>query len=40
MKLSCEQWLKLCKEETEQNAECQECECRFEFNPDLLKRWE
>ena len=32
--------VKLCKEETEENAECQECECTFEFNPDLADRWE
>ncbi len=32
--------VKLCKEKTEENAECQECECKFEFNPDIAERWD
>jgi hypothetical protein len=32
--------VKLSEEETEENAKCQECECNFEFSPDLLGRWE
>ena len=32
--------VKLCKEETEQNAECQDCECTFAFSPDVMDRWE
>ncbi|RPJ06326.1 MAG: hypothetical protein EHM36_07120 [Deltaproteobacteria bacterium] len=32
--------VKLCKEEADKNAECQDCQCQFEFNPDLARRWE
>jgi transcription elongation factor Elf1 len=33
--------VELCEEETEKNAQCSECGCRFQFNPDLLEnRWE
>jgi len=32
--------VKLNKEETDTNAECQKCECKFEFNPDIRERWE
>jgi len=32
--------VKLSEEETEKNAQCGKCECRFEFNPDLVDRWE
>jgi hypothetical protein len=33
--------VKLCKEETEKNAECQDCQCRFTFNPELkMHGWE
>jgi hypothetical protein len=32
--------VKLC-EEKEKNAECQECQCRFDFDPEILgNRWE
>jgi hypothetical protein len=32
--------VKLCKEETDQNAECQGCQCRFKFDPEIALRWE
>ena len=32
--------VKLSKEQTDKNAECQKCECKFEFNPDITERWE
>ncbi len=32
--------VKLCKEEADKNAECQDCECRFEFDPEIAHRWE
>jgi hypothetical protein len=34
--------VKLCEEkEKEENAECQECQCRFDFDPEILgNRWE
>jgi len=32
--------VKLCDEETDKNAECTACQCRFEFNPELKGRWE
>jgi hypothetical protein len=32
--------VKLCDEETDKNAECNVCQCRFEFNPEIKGRWE
>ena len=32
--------VKFCKEETDKNVECQDCQCRFEFNPEIAHRWE
>jgi len=32
--------VKLCEEETKENAQCEACGCRFEFNPELVERWE
>jgi len=32
--------VKLCKEETDKNAKCQDCECEFEFGPEILHRWD
>jgi len=32
--------VKLSEEETEKNAECKECACQFEFNPELVDKWE
>ena len=30
--------VKLCEEENKENALCTECDCRFEFNPELAKK--
>lgn len=27
-------------ESEEENAECQDCGCKFEFNPDRVPRWD
>jgi len=32
--------VKLCEEEKKENALCTECDCRFEFNPELAERWD
>jgi hypothetical protein len=32
--------VKLREEETEKNAQCQDCQCEFKFDPDLLSRAE
>jgi len=31
--------VKLCEEEGKENALCTECDCRFEFHPELPGRW-
>ena len=28
------------KEEDKDNADCEDCGCRFEFNPEITLRWE
>ena len=32
--------VKLCEEENIENALCAECDCKFEFNPELTGRWD
>jgi hypothetical protein len=32
--------VKHCKGENKENALCPECDCRFEFNPELAERWD
>ena len=32
--------VKLCEEENIENALCTECDCKFEFNPELTGRWD
>jgi Zn-dependent alcohol dehydrogenase len=32
--------VKLCEEENKENALCTECDCKFEFNPELAGRWD
>jgi predicted RNA-binding Zn-ribbon protein involved in translation (DUF1610 family) len=32
--------VKLCEEENKENALCTECDCRFEFNPELAGTWD
>ena len=29
--------VKLCEEETEENATCEKCGCEFKFNPEISK---
>jgi hypothetical protein len=29
--------VKLCEEETDKNAQCQDCQCEFEFRPELIQ---
>ncbi len=29
--------VKLCEEETEKNAQCEECKCEFEVHPEMLQ---
>jgi hypothetical protein len=29
--------VKLCKDEKDKNAQCQDCQCEFEFKPELLQ---
>lgn len=30
----------LCDDEVEENAECEECDCKFSFKPDVPGSWE
>jgi hypothetical protein len=30
----------LCEEENKENALCTECDCRFEFHPELAGMWD
>ncbi len=32
--------VKLCKEEKDKNAACQDCQCQFDFDPEIGQRWE
>jgi hypothetical protein len=32
--------VKLCPDEKEENAVCEECKCEFTFNPEIGERWE
>lgn len=32
--------VKLCEEEKKNNAQCEDCQCEFDFKPELLQRIE
>jgi len=32
--------VKLCAEEKKENAQCQDCQCQFEFHPEIASRME